>query len=501
VTRRDLSDRGDRLRTLLVFLVLQGFLLILNPRLLPMWSEEAATLNPPATVHAPLYFLLAHAWLKLTRASDPLSSLRLLSALFAICSTILLDRLWLQKVAAETRQWVLLLWMVSPSILLYGRMAQSYSLQVLLTVVAIWSLLRFVEESSSWKRLAALAAALTGLLYTDSVPGIALWVGANVFLLMWLRTVAESKPSVWKMWLLPNAVVAAAYLPRLVALAHALPQSGNQHIYSFTGNIFLEAGLKLAYGFYAVAFGEAIPAWLLALSALLIAPYVWVLSRGAASTGLYWIPAATMALLAYIGAAHEVAYPFMGTRLLFLLPLILVGVAAGIGKLGHLGTVFGVALFAANAGGVWSYFEVHDIVNIAYLTPHQRIARLIAFRSKPAETVVWVDGLNVDDRILAYYLPAGFAVRILRSAGDADAAWAELEQNSRIQHVWFLRNSEDLSAGHAFEKLEARVRGSWHSHAMYPYVPSPAVYRAAAKAVMHVTRPPQYVYELWEFLR
>jgi hypothetical protein len=505
VTRRDLSDRGDRLRTLLVFVVLQGFLLIVNPRLLPMWGDEAAALNPAATVHAPLYFLLAHAWLKLTRASDPLSSLRLLSGLFAICSTILLDRLWLQKVAAETRQWVLLLWMVSPSILLFGRMAHSYSLQVLLTVVAIWSLLRFVEESSSWKRLAALAATLTALLYTHALPGIAVWAGANVMLLMRLRADAapkKSKPSEWRMWLLPNAVVAAAYLPQMVALARALPQSGNQQIYSLTGNIFLEAGLKLAYGFYALAFGEAIPKWLLALSALLIAPYVWVLVRGAASAGREWaLPAATVALLAYIGAAHEVSYPFMGTRLLFLLPLTLLGVAAGIGKLGHIGTVFGVALFAANAGGVWSYFEVHDILNIAYLAPHQRIATLIAFRSKPADTVVWVDGLNVDDTVLAYYLPAGYPVRVLRSAADADAAWAELEQNSRIQHVWFLRNSQDHSAGHVFEKLEERVRGSWHSHAMYPYVSSPPVYRAAAKAVMHVARPPQYIYELWEFLR
>lgn len=495
---------------LLVFTALQAFLLTVNLNLLPMWGDEASTLNCAALpvrgilqfvradIHPPLYFLLAHAWLKLTGAADPLFALRLLSALCAVATTILLERLWLRKAPADTRQWVLQLWAFSPCMLLFGRMARSYSLQVLLTVIAVWSVLRFAEEYTSWKRLAALAAALTALLYTHYLPGIAIWGGANVLLLMRLRA---QKGAVWRMWLLPNALVAAAYAPWIVTLAGALPRWGHKDLYSLTGNAWMEAALKLAYGFYSPAFGEAIPVWLLGLSALLAAPYLWVLIRGARTHRQWMLPAATVALLGYIGAAHWVSYPFMGARLLFLLPLCLVAVAAGIGELGHVGTVFGVALFAANAGGVWSYFETRDILNVAYVAPHRQIATLIALRSSPADTLVLVDGLNVDDTVLTDYLPLNFAVRVLRSAADADAAWTGLQTNPGIRHVWFVRSPHDISGGLAFEKLQQRMMGSWFSHTLHPFVPASAIQRAVMKYTMHMARPPAYVYEVWEFRR
>ena len=189
--RRDLSDRADRLRTLLIFIVLQAFLLTLNPHLLPMWGDEANTVNTAARpvgeilqlvrtdIHPPLYFLLAHFWLAENGPAagpDPPASLRLLSALFGVCATILLELLWLRKFETETRQWVLLLWTFSPCMLLFGRMARSYSLQTLLTIIAAWAVLRFAEESNSWKRLAALAASLTALLYAHYLPGLAVWL-------------------------------------------------------------------------------------------------------------------------------------------------------------------------------------------------------------------------------------------------------------------------------------------------------------------------------------
>ena len=219
MTRRDPSERADRLRTLLVFTVLQAFLLTVNLHLLPMSAGEAIAVNcvtrpareilrfVRADFQPPLYFLVAHAWLKLTGAEDPLWALRLLSALYAICATVLLDRLWLRKVEAETRQWVILLWTFSPCMMLFGRMAQAYALQALLTIVAIRSLLRFVDDSASWKRLAALAASLAALLYTDYLAGVAIWGGANVLLLMGVRS--GHRP-VWRTWLLPNVLVAAA---------------------------------------------------------------------------------------------------------------------------------------------------------------------------------------------------------------------------------------------------------------------------------------------------
>jgi hypothetical protein len=208
-----------------------------------------------------------------------------------------------------------------------------------------------------------------------------------------------------------------------------------------------------------------------------------------------------VALLGYIGAAHWVSYPFMGARLLFLLPLLLVAVAAGIGELGRVGTVFGVALFAANAGGVWAYFKTSDILNVAYLAPNRQIAALIAVRSSPADTLVLVDGLNVDAAALADYLPLNFALGVLRSPADAVAAWNILQTNPRIRHVWFLQSPHDISAGQAFEKLQRQMMGAWYSHTLHPYVPTSAIQRWGMKHAMHIAQPPGYVYEVWEFRR
>ena len=238
---------------------------------------------------------------------------------------------------------------------------------------------------------------------------------------------------------------------------------------------------------------------MLALSAILAGPYVWELARAARRHRQWFLLAAAAALLGYIGAAYWASYPFMGARLVFLLPLLLVAVATGIGESGRLGTLFGVALFAANAGGVWSYFEVRDLLNIAYVAPQPQIATSIALRSLPANTVVWVDGLTVDDTVLAYYLPVGFAVRVLRSSADADAAWNQLQQSPSIRHVWFI--SSDISPGGAFEQLERRMMDSWRYHALHPYVPASGTYRLALRFAMRVAEPPQYIYRVWEFRR
>ena len=284
-----------------------------------------------------------------------------------------------------------------------------------------------------------------------------------------------------------------------------MPRWGHKDLYSLTTNAFLEPLLKLLYPFYSLAFGEAIPIWLLALTAILAVPYLWLLIRTGRKHSQWLLPAAATALLGYVGAAHWVSYPFMGARLLFLLPLLLVAVATGIGESGRFGTICGIALFLAatkcRQAACGPIFETRDMINIAYIAPHREIAATIALRSLPADTVVWVDGLNVDDSVLSYYLPPAFTVRVLRSAADADAAWSELEHNPGIRHIWFIRNPHDISPGHAFEKLEERMLTTSHVRTLHPYVPASETYRTALKLIMHDPHPPRYIYQVWEFRR
>jgi hypothetical protein len=215
-------------------------------------------------------------------------------------------------------------------------------------------------------------------------------------------------------------------------------------------------------------------------------------------------PAAVADGVGFLGATRWVSYSFMGGRLLFLLPLFVLAAAAGISSKGRLGTILGVLLFLTNLAGVWGYFGARDILNIAYLTPYQEIARDIVLHSSPDNTMVWIDGVNLDGSALEYYLPKTFKVRVLTPRSTAGAL-VEL-QNTSIQHVWFVRNPHDISTGHAFVKLEQEMATTWDNRTLHPYVPFSPTHLVILRAMATLLHgewknPPRYGQEVWEFRR
>ena len=265
----------------------------------------------------------------------------------------------------------------------------------------------------------------------------------------------------------------------------------------------MEAALKFADGFDLTSVRRSYSALAAGFfrdySARPLSPGCWSAARAHSASGCYGRNSRTCwHILARRTGCRTRS---LGARLPFMLPLLLVAAAAGLASWRRVGTVFGVALFAANAGGVWAYFNTSDILNIAYVAPSRQIAALIAVRSSPADTLVLVDGLNVDAAVLADYLPLNFALGVLRSPADATTAWSILQSNPRIRHVWFLQSPHDISAGHAFEKLQGRMMGAWYSHTLHPYVRASAIQRWVMKYAMHIAAPPGYVYEVWEFRR
>jgi hypothetical protein len=137
----DLATK-HRLPSLLLLVALQCALYGTNLKLLPMWGDETFTVVTAAEgpsriiqlvredIHPPLYFLLAHWWDRLPLGSDPLVRLRAMSVLFALLTTVFLDLCWLRNASPALRNWSLVLWTFSPCLLLYSRMARSYSMQM-----------------------------------------------------------------------------------------------------------------------------------------------------------------------------------------------------------------------------------------------------------------------------------------------------------------------------------------------------------------------------------
>ena len=489
---------------LLLCLTAQAALMTHGLDLLPMWGDELFTVQVAqqpvgamietvrGDIHPPLYFLLAHYWIRLT-PGNALIDLRLLSVVFALLATIALDRLWLTHAPLRLRAWCLALWTFSACLLLYSRMARSYSLQVLEFIVVAWAAWRWSQEIASWKRLLIWSGSLAALLYTHYAPGIAAWAGANLLLLM--RS-ARERPS---RLLAGNAIVLAAYLPWLMTLASVLAVwRAKPGLLLFTGNRLLESGVKLAYWAFSFFYGESIPVWMLPVTGLLAIPAAWLLWAGVSGARparpWFW-PAAVTALIGFAGVAGWVTYAFGPARLLFLLPLAMLAIAAGAYHNPRAGSVIAGALLAANIVGIGSYFEARDLLNIGYLAPMDRIARDIAGSSSPADTLVLVDGPNLSGAVLEYYLPR-FSTRQIFTEQDAESARLDMASPA-IRHVWLLRNPRDVTPEHLLERLESQLRQSLPGK-LHSYVSFSPTHKALMR-VMNVQVASDWMYAAWEF--
>ena len=68
-----------------------------------------------------------------------------------------------------------------------------------------------------------------------------------------------------------------------------------------TSNSLLESGVKLAYWAFSFFYGEAIPVWMLPVTALLAIPVAWLLWTGARAARSWLLPAAVTALIGFAG--------------------------------------------------------------------------------------------------------------------------------------------------------------------------------------------------------
>jgi hypothetical protein len=494
--------------SLALCLFVQAVLLTHRLNLLPMWGDELFTLYAAQApvekmidmvsgdVHPPLYFLLAHYWIR-TVSGDVLIRLRLLSVVFALLATVALDRLFLKHLQPRMRWWSLALWIFSACLLLYSRMARSYSLQVLLFIVVCWAALQWREEFASTSRMLVCAASLTALLYTHYVPGFAAWAGVNVLLLPHLKVAPQRTGR----WLAGNAIILAAYLPWLMLTSMLTVWRAKPGLLLLTSNRLLESGAKLAYWIFSFFYGEAIPVWMLPVTALMAIPVAWLLWRGLTSgapAGRTWVfPTVVTALIGFVVVAGWVSYAFVPARLLFLLPLAVLAIARGAQSSPRAGSVIAGALLAANLVGIASYFQARSLLNIGYLAPLDRIALDIRGSSTPADTIVLVDGPNLSGVVLDYYLP-GFSVRYIFTAEDADAAWREA--NAPVnRHVWLVRNPRDVTAGHVLDRLETELRNS-RQGLLHPYMSFSPTHKALMRAA-NITVSSDWMYSAWEFRR
>src|SRR5581483_7376390 len=186
--------RWLRQHPVIFFLPLHAALLFWNLGLWLPWLDEVISLRvvqlpygemlriAEADVHPPLYYTLLYGWMRVPSGLDPVVQARALSVLMALAAMAaagVLFRRWLDQ-AGQLQ--FLTLWTVSPCLLLYSRMCRSYSLQMLVSIVAVAALYRLAEKPTR-RAAAGSAIAFILALYTHYVPGLALLAAAHIVLL------------------------------------------------------------------------------------------------------------------------------------------------------------------------------------------------------------------------------------------------------------------------------------------------------------------------------
>jgi len=470
-------------------LLIQSGLLFYRLDLLPIWGDEQFTLdviqrswrNIPvvlqADIHPPIYYFLAKLWTLIPWPVEPIVQLRALSAVICLPATAVIYRLWLRDAEPSTRYWFLALWTLSPTLVMYSRMARSYSLQLLIAMIALFAAARFLQAPADRKRLAAYVIAATALLYTHYLPGIAVAGATGLFLLAGVLKSKAHRPT--GALLFSSVGIALLYAPWVPTLISAVRRVPAADPYVLVNSPWLETVIKLAYLFTSFSFGEAFPLASIVVGVLVAPGLMWLLWHGARD-GPPWLPhSLTVVLIAYLGAAAWVSFPFIGARLLFLLPSYLLWLLAGRARQQRAGMIICGGMILVSLGSLSSYYSKSNFLNQGYLVPFDEIAALIESKSSPSDTVLLVDGYNTDPAPLLAAVRDKFAAVRIRDAGSQAQARALIESTG-WRKIWFLRNSHDISPNLVISELEAFAARHYEAEGRRLYVPFSAMDRWAA---------------------
>jgi hypothetical protein len=435
---------------LLWALPLQALLLLSNLDLLDPWGDEwfvVTTVPQPLSqvvstdpMHPPLYYVLLHYWIQLPWTVSPLASMRAMSAVWTLVATTAIYVLWLRWEGPRFQAMFLALWVLSPCLLLHARMARSYSMQLALASLAIFTAPQWAEQPRDWKRAFLYIGSNAALLYTHYLSGLAIAAGVCVtFLLKKRFALAATQVTLL-------AVLYAPWVPNLgSSLGHWIGASQSYE----AGNVISDQIVRLAYLFVSFSFGETISTGSLLLSVALTPVVIYALWRAIGSRPA-WLPFVLVATgIAWIGVSRFNPFIFMPSHLMFVLPFFLILILRQINALAF------AALLVLYACADYAYFTKSGFLVKPYAMPYTEMADVIVDGSRGQNAIVAVDRYGSFAQPLLNRL--GNSVRVIFL--DDEASAREVLEAARRgplgpSAIWLWRRTSDISPGTFVTKLE-----------------------------------------------
>jgi hypothetical protein len=488
---------GDYVRRnpLLWALPLQSLLLLSNLDLLDPWGDEWFTITTvpqvvnevvsavAGNVHPPLYFVLLHYWIQLPWTLSPVASMRAMSVVWALIATIVIYVLWLRRERPWFQQMFLALWALSPTLLLHARMARSYSMQLALASLSIYTALQWAEQPRNWKRLLAYIGSSTALLYTHYLSGLAVAGGVCLTFLFQKR---------FKLATAQVALLGVLYAPWMSTLVWVLGQwIGVPPSYE-GGNVISDQIVRLAYLFVSFSFGETLSTVSVLLSVVLAPVVIYALWRAVGDRPA-WLPIVLAAAgIAWIGVSRFEQFVFMPTQLFFILPFFLILIVR------QLNAVAFVALLVLYAAADYAYFTRSGFLVKPYAAPYKEMADAIRDVSDEKNTLLAVDPNGSFYQPLVDRLGAGIRVIVLEDEVSARKVLEAAQSGaSRSNAILLWRRTSDGSPGGFVTKLEQDLSvGREVRHRDFVAYSTPERW---ARRLLRGPGQPEYYYRLSKF--
>jgi hypothetical protein len=478
-------------------LPLQAVLLLSNLELLDPWGDEwfgLTAVSLPASqvvsavaqnIHPPLYFVLLHYWSQLSWMLNPVASMRSMSAAWALIATVVIYFLWLRQERRPFQAKFLALWALSPCLLLHARMARSYSMQLALAFLAIYSAPRWAEQPRNWRRCLAYIGSSVALLYTHYLSGLAVSGAVCVMFLFQKRF----KLAAAQVGLL--AILYSPWVPILVLVLRRWNWIGIPPPYE-GGNIISDQIVRLGYLFVSFSFGETFSTVTFLLSVALTPVVAYAMWR-AVGTWPKWLPIVLIAGgIAWIGGSRFEQFVFIPNHLIFILPFFLILMVRQLNPLAF------AVLLALYAGADYAYFTKSDFLVKSYATPYKEMTEVTLGKSNGRNAIVAIDPYGASWDPLLARLGSNVPVIVLYNEASArEVLEAAQSGPSGPAAILLWRQTSDFSPGSFVTRLEQDLsvgREVWQREFVAYSLPE-----RWARRLLRGPGQPEYYYRLTEF--
>jgi hypothetical protein len=484
-------------------LPIQALLLFSCLNLLDPWGDEWFTLavapQPLNQIryiaqmsdhNPPLYFFALHFWIHLPWPSSLLLKMRAMSCFWALLATMIFYRGWLRTEPLRIRWMFLALWVLSPCLLLYARMARSYSMQLALALLTIYAAVEWVKKPQSTLWLLAFSGCAAILLYTHYLPGLAIMMAVGFVLVLKPYHFAPVRVFTLGASIL---IIALFYLPWLTPLRGAIADWESSTPYR-VGNLFIDHLVRIAYWFVSFTFGEIISTPGIVLATVLTPVSLYALCRAVRLWPEWLSLVVATSVLGYVGVSQWTGFPFTASRMLFALPFFILLLVKGIDASYRHSSMIFAGLLVVYVLADYSYFVKSGFLNKAYCVPYEEMAAVIRNGSPTAGAVLFLDEYNSFPDPLLYRLRREVLVI---PVDEGNAAQKEVEAlRGKPTVIWFWRHTHDISPAGIETRLEKELSQN-RTVQQYDYLP----YSQPERWVLSILRgpgQPSYSYRLTE---